>query len=180
MKAYVVLLRGVNVGGTGTISIAALKKELEKAGFTDVATYINSGNVILKSDSSEARIKDTVETVLSTKFKLGIHHTVLVLSASTLASIVKNKPKGFGDDRAKYYSDVIFLMGITVKQTMPIFRPKEGVDTIWAGKRVVYSQRLGSMRTKSRLNKIMSSPLYKSMTIRTWGTVTKLLALIHQ
>ena len=60
---------------------------------------------------------------------------------------------------------------------MPIFNPREGVDKIWPGEGVVYSQRLGSERTKSRLSKIIESPLYKSMTIRSWNTTVKLLTL---
>jgi hypothetical protein len=42
----------------------------------------------------------------------------------------------------------------------------------------MYSQRLSALRTKTRLNKMMSSPLYKSMTIRSWGTTLKLLELV--
>jgi uncharacterized protein (DUF1697 family) len=45
---------------------------------------------------------------------------------------------------------------------------------------VIYSQRLSSQRTKSRLNKIMATPVYKSMTIRSWNTTTKLLELLKK
>jgi uncharacterized protein (DUF1697 family) len=61
---------------------------------------------------------------------------------------------------------------------MPIFNPLEGVDKIWPGNNVVYSQRLSAERTKSRLSKIATSPLYKSLTIRNWNTTTKLLKMI--
>jgi uncharacterized protein (DUF1697 family) len=43
------------------------------------------------------------------------------------------------------------------------------------GKGVIYSQRLSAQRTKSRLNKAITTPLYKSMTIRSWATTTALL-----
>jgi uncharacterized protein (DUF1697 family) len=59
-----------------------------------------------------------------------------------------------------------------------VFSPKDGVDRIWPGERVIYSQRLAALRVKSRLNKIIGTPAYKSMTIRSWGTTTKLLALL--
>ena len=178
MKTYVVLLRGVNVGGKGTISMAALKAELEKAGFSDVITYINSGNLILRSGNDAKTAQKAIEKVLQKRFKFDTTlNKVLVLTNVQLASVVKNKPKGFGDDKKTYYSDAIFLVGIKTGQAMAIFSPKEGVDTIWPGTLAIYSQRLGSMRTKSRLNRIMSSPLYKSMTVRTWGTVLKLLEI---
>ncbi len=181
MKKYIVLLRGVNVGGTGTISMAALKAELSKVGFEDVRSYINSGNILLTSDKSGTEVTSVIASILAKKFKLDeVINKVLVLTPAKLAAVIKNKPKGFGDDKQKYYSDAIFLIGTTTKKVMPVFNPKDGVDRIWPGAGVVYSQRLGSMRTKSRLGKIVSSPLYKSMTIRSWGTVTKLLALVQQ
>ena len=49
MNTYVILIRGINVGGKNKIPMAGLKKCLEELGFSDVSTYIASGNVILKS-----------------------------------------------------------------------------------------------------------------------------------
>ena len=97
-----------------------------------------------------------------------------------LRAVIDNKPKGFGEQPEKYHSDVIFLMGIDSAQAIPAFNPREGVDQVWAGDGVIYSQRLSSQRTKSRLNKIMESPLYKSMTIRNWNTTTKLLEILSK
>ena len=57
---------------------------------------------------------------------------------------------------------------------MTAFNPREGVDRIWPGDGVIYSQRLGAQRTKSRLSTVVNSPLYKSMTIRSWNTTVKL------
>jgi uncharacterized protein (DUF1697 family) len=105
---------------------------------------------------------------------------VLVLSRSQLQAVIDNKPKGFGEKPEKYYSDAIFLMGIDSAETLSVFNPREGVDKVWPGVGVIYSQRLGSERTKSRLNKIMGSPLYKSMTIRNWNTTTKLLKILEE
>ena len=50
MNRYVVLLRGINVGGKNLIKMTALKACLEQAGFADVVTYIQSGNVLLSSE----------------------------------------------------------------------------------------------------------------------------------
>lgn len=71
-------------------------------------------------------------------------------------------------------------MGIGSARVMSAFSPREGVDVVWRGKGVIYSQRLSAQRTKSRLNKIMISPFYKSMTIRNWSTTTKLLELMEK
>ena len=93
---------------------------------------------------------------------------------------MENKPDGFGEQPDKYHSDAIFLMGIDASQALPVFSPREGVDKIWPGEGVIYSQRLSAQRTKSRLNRIMASPLYKSMTIRSWSTTSKLLELLKK
>jgi uncharacterized protein (DUF1697 family) len=63
---------------------------------------------------------------------------------------------------------------------MPAFNPREGVDKVWPGDGLIYSQRLSAERTKSRLSKVMASPLYKSMTIRSWGTTTALLDMLKR
>jgi uncharacterized protein (DUF1697 family) len=103
---------------------------------------------------------------------------VLVLTHDQLRTVIRQKPDGFGDEPQKYHSDAIFLMDISPADAMAVFRPREGVDRVWPGPGVVYSQRLSAERTKSRLSRIMLSPLYQSMTIRSWSTTTKLLELL--
>ena len=61
---------------------------------------------------------------------------------------------------------------------MEVFDPHPQVDRVWPGDGVIYSQRLSAQRTKSRLNKAITTPLYKSMTIRSWSTTTKLAELV--
>jgi len=179
MNTYLVLLRGINVGGKNKVSMAELKNCLEVLGFSNVSTYIASGNVFLTSDKRPDEIKIQIEAVLPKTFKLDSELIkVLVLSRDQLQAVIHNKPEGFGDQPDKYHSDAIFLMDIDATQAMPVFKPREGVDKIWPGNGVIYSQRLSALRTKSRLNSAMSSPLYKSMTIRSWSTTIKLLDIL--
>ena len=178
MTRYVVLLRGINVGGKNPVPMARLREVLGELGYEDVATYIASGNVILSSTHKADRIKEEIEAALPKHFKL---HTELiavhVLTAAQVQAVIDDRPKGFGDEPDKYHSDAIFLMGVTAKDAMNAFDPREGVDQVWPGKGVIYSQRLSALRTKSRLSKIASSPYYKSMTIRNWATTSKLAEL---
>lgn len=180
MNTYLILMRGINVGGKNKVPMAGLSKCLEELGFADVSTYIASGNVILKSDKSADKVKALIEKALPENFKLDSELIkVLVLTHKQFQTVIDNKPKGFGEQPDKYHSDVIFLMDITSKEALPIFAPREGVDHIWPGDGVIYSQRLSAQRTKSRLSKIAASPLYKSMTIRSWTTTAKLLELLE-
>ncbi|MBC7811109.1 MAG: DUF1697 domain-containing protein [Burkholderiales bacterium] len=181
MKTYIILLRGINVGGKNKVPMAGLRKCLEELGFSNVSTYIASGNVILKSDKHADKIKAQIEEALPENFKLDdALIKVLVLTRKQFQAVVENKPEGFGEQPEKYHSDVIFLMGITPEEAVPVFAPREGVDRIWPGDGVIYSQRLSSKRTKSRLSKIVASPAYKSMTIRSWNTTTKLLKILDE
>lgn len=177
-KAYVVLIRGINVGGKNKMPMARLKECLEQLGFSSVSTYIASGNVVLESDKRVDEIRTRIEKALPERFKLDDELLrVLVLNLDQFQAVIANKPEGFGEQPEKHHSDVIFLMGIDAAGVMPLFRPREGVDRVWPGKGVVYSQRLSAQRTKSRLKEIMATPEYKFMTIRNWSTTTKLLEI---
>ena len=180
MSRCVALLRGINVGGKNNVPMARLRVVLEEAGFSDVATYIASGNVIL---DSELRVDETgalIEEALARKLALqGERIRVLVLSHAQLQAIVDNRPEGFGSQPERYHSDAIFLMGIGAEEAMSVFDPRPGVDAVWAGDGVIYSQRLSAERTRSRLSTIMGTPAYKSMTIRSWSTTTAVLAMLR-
>jgi len=181
MNAYLVLLRGINVGGKNKVPMAALRELLEELGFAEVSTFIASGNVILRSDQGADKIKARIEQALPRSFKLDSQLVkVLVLTRRQLQAVIDKKPKGFGEQPAKYHSDVIFLMGIDARQAMQVFDPREGVDKVWAGNGVIYSQRLSSQRTRSRLSKIVGTPAYQNMTIRNWNTTTTLLELLKK
>jgi uncharacterized protein (DUF1697 family) len=181
MNTYVILMRGINVGGKNKVPMAGLRKCLEELGFSDVSTYIASGNVILKSGKQAEEIKAQIEKALPEYFKLDDELIkVLVLNRKQFQAVIDNKPEGFGEQPEKYHSDAIFLMGIDTAEALLAFNPREGVDTIWPGEGVIYSQRLSSQRTKSRLNKIMASQAYKLMTIRNWNTTTKLLEILRK
>src|SRR3954469_825905 len=108
MPTYVALLRGINVGGKNLIKMPALKACFEKGGFEDVSTYIQSGNVLFSSTSRSARpLTERIEAMLADAFDYV--PTVVIRSERQLHAIVRNAPKGFGTQPARYRSDVIFL-----------------------------------------------------------------------
>jgi uncharacterized protein (DUF1697 family) len=181
MTTFLILLRGVNVGGKNKVSMAGLKKCLEDLGCSNVSTYIASGNVILQSERRAGDLQGQIETILPQRFTLDTELIkVLVLTRMQLQAIIDKKPEGFGEQPAKYHSDAIFLMGIAVVEALQVFNPREGVDTVWPGDGVIYSQRLSAERTKSRLGKIVGTAAYSSMTIRSWNTTTTLLDLLRK
>jgi uncharacterized protein (DUF1697 family) len=90
MTTYVALLRGVNVGGTGLLPMKDLSGLCTGLGFADVRTYIQSGNVVFRSDLPEGRIRKVLEAALAER--LGKPIDVMVRSASELRAVLAANP----------------------------------------------------------------------------------------
>jgi uncharacterized protein (DUF1697 family) len=180
VETHVALLRGINVGGKNLIKMPALKACFEAGGFADVATYIQSGNVIFRAPrSGSAALTHRIEEMLSTTFD-GYRASVVLRSHAQMRAIVDGAPAGFGSDPAAYRYDVIFLMEpLTGSAAVKDVPTRDGVDTAHAGPGVLYFSRLTARATQSRLGKIISLPIYQRLTIRNWNTTTKLLALME-
>ena len=179
MNQYAALLRGINVGGKNLIRMTELKACFEALGFKNVSTYIQSGNVLFSADkSARTRLTIQVEEALSKTFNY--KSRVVVRSYKEMKNIVSDAPKGFGSDPATYRYDVIFLKEpLTAARAMKSVTTKEGVDQAFAGKGVLYFSRLISRAAQSHLTRIITMPVYQSMTIRNWNTTTKLLKLME-
>ncbi|WP_281558656.1 DUF1697 domain-containing protein [Thalassomonas sp. RHCl1] len=87
MKTYIILLRGVNVGGKNLLPMKALKTVLAGAGFEQVKTYIQSGNIALVSDSNP---ETEIATLIQTEF--GFTPEILVLDNQEFTTCVANNP----------------------------------------------------------------------------------------
>lgn len=177
---YLLLLRGVNVGGKNKVSMAKLVELLGAARYTDVKTYINSGNILLRSDSDKDSVCRSVERILQANFKLDAKLVkVCALSLAELEQIVTKAPQDFEKNPELYYRDVLFPMDISASSIMAITETNPEVDKAWNDNGVVYYQRLGELRTKSRLNRLIAHPEYKSTTMRSWSTTKKLFELLR-
>ncbi|MEO6867861.1 MAG: DUF1697 domain-containing protein [Gaiellales bacterium] len=175
MCRYVVLIRAINVGGKNRLPMADLRTELERLGFTRVSSYLASGNVILSSAEGAASVRELIEAQLPQRLALDTKLIrVHVLTAAQFRKVLEGRPAGFGEQPAVHHSDAVFLMDLGVDDAMAIMNPREGVDQVWPGDGVIYFQRLSAERSKSRLGRIVGTPQYKSMTIRSWQTVLKL------
>jgi uncharacterized protein (DUF1697 family) len=176
---HVALIRGINVGGKNPVPMVGLREALTAAGFEDVRTYIQSGNVVMDAPGrTEVSVNEAVESVLENEF--GVSTVVVTLNANALRTTVKKAPKGFGSDDAAYRYDVIFVRpGIDPSDVLPRVRLREGVDDAWAGERALYFRRLEALRTKSLLNRVLDLPEYRSMTIRNWKTTMALHAMLR-
>ncbi len=145
-------------------------------GLADVATYIQSGNVLFRASRQRRQeLADRIELELS--HGLGTELRAVLLTATQLKGVVQGAPRVFG--ASSHLCDVLFLRRpLTVKKAFGVVETKEGVDSVWAGRGVLYSARLASKASSSRLSRIVGLPEYQNMTLRSWSTTTKLLALM--
>ena len=90
MAILIALLRAVNVGGTGTLPMADLRTICESLGFTDVRTYIQSGNVVFGCAATEAHVKTVLQARLSTHMHKPVD--VLLRSASEMTAVLRRNP----------------------------------------------------------------------------------------
>lgn len=90
MPVHVALLRAINVGGTGKLAMSDLRALCEAAGFEDVATYIQSGNVVFTSRSGKAEVQRRLEAALEAKVgkPVGVH----LRTTAELASVLERNP----------------------------------------------------------------------------------------
>lgn len=178
VERYVALLRGINVGGHNKIPMAELREVFEELGHADVASYIQSGQVVFATSDTAAALDAALEKAIADRFGLSI--PVVVVSRPALRSIVERAPAGFGQTPGSYHSDVIFLKSpMTPDVAMRAIRLRDGVDQVWSGDGVLYFARLSERRTESLLAKIVGTPAYKFMTIRNWRTTVTLLDMLE-
>ena len=179
MNLYVTLLRGINVGGNNLIKMTALKQCFERAGFQNVITYIQSGNVIFDSaENNHEKLTLKIEKLLSQAFLY--ESRVVIRSFEEMRQIVSRAPREFGKDPAKFRYDVLFLKEpLSPKEALKEVGTKDGVDQVYSGKNVLYFSRLIIKASQSHLARIVTRPVYRNMTIRNWNTTTKLLEIMQ-
>ncbi len=176
MSRYVALLRGINVGGRNMIKMAELKACFEQHGFRDVATYIQSGNVLFTATRSAGLVR-AIEEMLTARFDY--EASVVLRTREQMEQVVRRAPRAFGANPATYRYDVLFLKPpLTASEAMKTVPVKPGVDRAHAGTGVLYYSRLISKAAQSRLSKLVSLPTYQQMTVRNWNTTTTLLELL--
>ena len=175
---YVALLRGINVGGNKLMKMADVRDCLEGRDFTHVTTYIQSGNVLFESNGSDvAKLTTLMEKALSGTF----HHEVpaFLRSQSQMQKIVTQAPKEWRTGKGLRQNVAFLRAPLTAKSALAELDPKPGVDSVKAGDGVVYMSTLMSRLGQSRFPKIVGTPMYANLTIRSYSTCRKILDLME-
>ncbi|HVS32328.1 MAG TPA: DUF1697 domain-containing protein [Thermoanaerobaculia bacterium] len=172
-KTFIALLRGVNVGGHNRVPMSELRASCEKLGLAGVQTYIQSGNLLLKSDWGALRLEESIERLIERTFALSI--PVIVRSAADWTTALRGNP--FPEaSREEPNAVMLGLSKTTPKQdaanelaarALAGERVKRVGDAIW----IHFATGFGrSKLTPQFLDKALGSPV----TLRNWRTVLKL------
>jgi uncharacterized protein (DUF1697 family) len=162
MTVYIALLRAVNVAGTA-LQMTELKSICEGLGFTDVKTYIQSGNVLFRSDEKEAAVAGKLDEALGQKF--GKKPGVMVRSTEELEVIAENAP--FPDAKPNFLL-VYFLPEKAPNAALDKMVAPDGEEAVVAGREIYVHYPIGSGKSKLKL------PALKPGTSRNLNTVRKL------
>jgi uncharacterized protein (DUF1697 family) len=174
----IVLLRGINLGARNRISMPELREALTDAGFDDVRTYVQSGNVVLESSTSSEQVARECGRVIKERFKLDVD--VVVRTRAELARVVKRDPLADVVTNPKRYQ-VTFLAAkpdaeLVKKLSAAAVEPEQVVHS----GRELYAWHPDGVG-RSKLAAILSgSRLGVTATARNWATVTKLLAMADE
>jgi uncharacterized protein (DUF1697 family) len=176
MPTFAALLRAINLGATNKIPMAGLRSLFSGLGYEDVATYVQSGNVVFRSRTGKAdEIAAEIQRAIAGEFGLSI--AVMLRSPADLRKIVAGNPflKDESDPKKLH---VLFLDGrptAKAKGELDLDRsPPDRFDL--RGREVYLHLPNGSARTKLTIDYFERS-LGASATGRNWKTVTKLAEL---
>ncbi len=172
---YVALLRGINVGGNTMLKMSELKACLEQAGFENVVTYINSGNVGFDAAGDEASLVSKLESLIEAEF--GKQVPVMVRAQSEIARIMSANP--FADQFESHKEmHVLFLKeempADTIAQLMKAATPPERFAVV---DREIYCHLPMGVADSLLGKSFIEKKLKIAVTGRNWRTVEKLSTL---
>jgi uncharacterized protein (DUF1697 family) len=173
---YLALLQGINAGGKNTFKMNELKSIFENIEFTDVETYIQSGNVFFKDyEKDKTKLANNIKKTLLEKTHNEIQ--VLVLTLNDIKNIIKDIPKDFGLDSEKYKYDILFLIeSLTSKEIMNNIKITEEEDKIYEGEKALYVKRYAKKLTGSYIVKALH--ISPNITVRNLKVTKKLYELM--
>lgn len=181
MQTFISILRGINVSGQKKILMADLKILFESLHFKKIATYIQSGNVVFKSDlkSSDIQLAEKIEKAICAKYNFEV--PVIIRTKEELEKIISQNPfiKEKNIDLKKLH--VTFLSEAPDKEKIDQIKQADFLPDRFVVKgKEIYLHIPGSYGETKLSNKFFENKLKVSATTRNWNTVNKLFEMAQQ
>jgi uncharacterized protein (DUF1697 family) len=179
MKSYVAVIRGINVGGKSMVAMADLRTLLEKEGFADVKTLLQSGNVVFKSKpGSAAAIEKQLEKAAEKKFGRALDF--FVRDGGEWKKIVEENP--FHDEAKNDPAHLVVLLLKRAAKAENLAALKAAIigrQVFKAGERCLYLVYPDGIGTSKLTNAVIDRKLGTTGTARNWNTMHKIAALLE-
>lgn len=175
---YICLLRGINVGGHNKVVMSELRSSFEQLGFSNVRTYINSGNVLFESDINDRNVLiDMIENRLAQDF---VKLDVTVVSKTQLETNFRDAPQDWGHDETRKHNLLFVRPPATAADVMNAIEvSKPAIETVTAGEGVVYWSASLVQFGQTASSRLAGNPIYKKVTVRNYNTSIKLFDLLQ-
>jgi uncharacterized protein (DUF1697 family) len=170
---YVALLRGINVGGKAKVPMAALRDTCVAVGCDDVVTYIQSGNVVLKSALIADKLRAALEEAIAREF--GFNPAVMIRTAKELAAVIDRNPYAGADEKTVHVGFLHAAPNAATKKCLAAIdcAPEE----LTVAGRDVYLHLPNGMGRAALPVQMERCLRPTPVTVRNWRTVTKLVEL---
>jgi len=161
------------------ISMKSLKESFEAMGFTNVATYINSGNIIFQSKEDDPRkLEKKIEQMLSSEYQL--ESKVVLRSLSEMEKLVKTLPQNWGDN-SDWRFNVIFLRhSIDSEKILDELPANSDIEEVLYRPGTLLWSVQASEANRSKFVKLSTRKSFKDMTVRNLNTTRKLYELMKK
>jgi uncharacterized protein (DUF1697 family) len=184
MPRYLALLRGINVGGRNKVAMTDLRDVAATLGHTDVATYIQSGNLLFTSSATDmTSIADALEAEIATR--LGVRPAVVVMSGPDLAQVIRDNPFPAEANpkclHAVFRRDVVDEDGIAaVAAAVEHARAAGSRDDATVVGRTLFLRTPDGLGRSELAALLARSKVQSAGTARNWTTVTKLMSMLGE
>ena len=148
-------------------------------GFTDVSTYINSGNIIFKTKEADARkLESKIEKMLLKEYQLDSR--VVLRSLGEMAQLVESLPRNWGGDSNWRYNVIFLRHTIDSEKILAEIEVKKDIEeVVYRPGTLLWSAEVSEL-TRTNMLKLSTRKMYLDMTIRNLNTTRKLHELMKK
>jgi uncharacterized protein (DUF1697 family) len=177
MNTWLVLLRAVNVGGTAKLTMEDLRASLTACGFSNVTTYIASGNITLKSELGAEEVAQSVNAVLNTQFNISGERSI-VLTSAALRRVIKSNPFRDAAQNRPHMLHVHFLAKAAQANAEMNLTSYKGLERLRLDGHCLYVDYVNGAGTTALTGRFLETALGTTGTARNWNTVLKLVEML--
>lgn len=179
MYTYLSLLRGINVSGKKSIKMLDLKALYEALQFTNVTTYIQSGNVLFKStETNTEKIAQLISNAITAHYQFDV--PVTVITTTDLHHIAHNNTYVINNNYPAETLHVTLLASLpTIDKLTLLSAGNYGADTYTINNTVVYLHCPNGYGNTKLSNNYLENKLKTNATTRNWKTILKLVEIAN-